>query len=64
VNIKMNVKAGLVAGNHNQTAAGSLKVKSKVKTGGTLNHNPAVAPGLKVKTGIKAGPDGTPIIRD
>jgi len=53
--IETNVKAGEITLNHNQTAARSLKVRSKVKAGGMPNHNRAVANGLKVKSGVKAG---------
>jgi hypothetical protein len=64
--IKSNVKAGLLQGNHNQTASRGLKVKTNVKAGVhpepkrhggemTTNHNQTVSRGLKVKTNVKAG---------
>ena len=41
--IKTNVKAGTWT-NHNQTAAGGLKVKSNIKAGAiSANHNQTVA---------------------
>ena len=63
--INTNVKTGRVSGNHNQTVARGLKVKTNVKAGNHGqcpiitcgdNHNQTVARGLKVKTGVKAGP--------
>ena len=53
--IKSNVKAGVLSGNHNQTAARSLKVRTNVKAGASINHNQTVSRGLKVKSGVKAG---------
>jgi hypothetical protein len=37
----------------------SMKIKSNVKAGGTMNHNQTASRGLKVKTNVKAGRKGT-----
>jgi hypothetical protein len=63
MNIKTNVKAGMLTKNHNQTLVRGLKIKTNVKAGGevppdnalTKNHNQTLARGLKVKTNVKAG---------
>ena len=55
--IKSKLKARTdTGGQHNQTVASGLKVKSGVKAGDyplTTNHNQTF--GLKVKSGVKAG---------
>ena len=56
--IRSNVKAGLngTLGNHNQTIARGVRVKSSVKAGGGRpQHNQTIARGLKVKSTVKAG---------
>lgn len=53
---KTNLKAGPiymgVHFNHNETLAGGLRVKTKLKAGPTAVERPV---GLRVKTAVKAG---------
>jgi hypothetical protein len=54
--VRTSVKAGQIAGNHNQTMAPAFGVKSNVKAGGLMtNHNQTVAGGLRLKSSVKAG---------
>ena len=53
--IETNIKAGGATGNHNQTVARGLKVKTNVKAGAWTNHNQTTARSLKVKSGVKTG---------
>lgn len=71
--LKTNVKAEVIAPNHNQTVARRLKVKSNLRAGidppnpdRHNNHNQTLKRGLKVKTGVKAGSrrvNGTIIVK-
>ena len=53
--IKSKVKAGSQGTQHNQTIVRGMKIKTRVKAGGTINHNQTLVRGMKIRTRVKAG---------
>ena len=56
IQVKTDVKAGVMGWNHNEAEAATITVKSGVKAGGmAMNHNESEARSIKVKSGVRAG---------